>query len=272
MLTGSLPAVPARVRPHGFVPDAMTAFGSVLFDCDSTLSAIEGIDELAGGRREEIAGLTAAAMAGRIPLEEVYARRLELVRPTRDQVRALAARYVAAAIPDARETVTALLDEGIDVRIVSGGVRSAVCALARALGLGDDRVAAVDVYFDDAGAYAGFDDGSPLARTGGKRAVVERWSAGLPRPVMFVGDGATDLEVRPVVDRFVAFAGVAERPAVVRDADDVVRANSLAPVLVLALGGRAPSREASRAVFERGSALLGGATRTTPPQPARSTR
>ena len=33
-------------------------FHTVIFDCDSTLSAIEGIDELAAGRRREIAALT----------------------------------------------------------------------------------------------------------------------------------------------------------------------------------------------------------------------
>jgi phosphoserine phosphatase len=31
---------------------------AVVFDCDSTLSAIEGIDELAAGRRDEVEALT----------------------------------------------------------------------------------------------------------------------------------------------------------------------------------------------------------------------
>ena len=38
-----------------------------------------------------------------------------------------------------------------------------------------------------------------------------------------VGDGATDLEARSVLARFVCFAGVVERPAVAAAADEVVR-------------------------------------------------
>lgn len=231
-------------------------YGSVIFDCDSTLSTIEGIEELAHDHRDEIARLTEAAMRGEIALEDVYARRLDLVRPTRAQIDALGERYVQALVTDARDTIVALASEGIEVRVMSGGIRQAVLALAIALGLSQDAVAAVDVYFDASGDYAGFDQHSPLARSGGKRTVLERWLPELPRPIMLVGDGATDLEARPPADTFVAFAGVVERQAVIEAADDVVRAPSLAPVLVLALGGVAPRDLAARAVFELGRSLM----------------
>lgn len=233
----------------------MPRFRSVVFDCDSTLSAIEGIDELAIAHREEIGRLTDAAMRGEVPLEDVYGRRLALVKPTREAVDALGALYVERLVPDAREVVAALQAEGIDVRIVSGGLRPAVLAAARAVGVRDDAVEAVDVYFDSAGHYAGFDEQSPLARAGGKRVVLERWTE-LPRPVMFVGDGVTDLEARPVVDCFVAFAGVVERAAVVAAADAVVRSASLAPVLALALDERRPADAHAAALFDRGASLM----------------
>src|SRR5688572_23670859 len=219
---------------------ASTRFGSVIFDCDSTLSAIEGIEELAHAHREEIARLTEAAMRGEIPLEDVYGRRLELVRPSREQVEALGERYVRTLVTDARETVAALLAENIEVRVISGGIRQAVVPLALALGLPERAVAAVDVDFDENGDYIGFDEASPLTRSGGKRIVLEQWLPELSRPIMLVGDGATDLEARPPADRFVAFSGVIERPTVIEAADDVVRTPSLAPVLVLALGGVMP--------------------------------
>jgi len=232
-----------------------TRFGSVIFDCDSTLSAIEGIEELAHAHREEITRLTEAAMRGEVLLEDVYGRRLELVRPTRDQVNALGERYVRTMVTDARETIGALLTEGIEVRVISGGIRQAVVTLALALGLTERAVAAVDVHFDADGEYAGFDETSPLARAGGKRVVLERWLPELPRPIMLVGDGATDLEARPPADMFVAFAGVVERPIVIEAADEVVRTPSLAPVLVLALG--TPPRDPSaREVFDRGRSLM----------------
>jgi len=212
-------------------------YRTVLFDCDSTLSTLEGVDELARNH-PEVHALTEAAMRGEVPLEEVYGRRLGIVRPSRAAVEALGQRYVETMVPGARETVRALLDAGVRVRVISGGLRPAVVVLARELGIADDDVAAVDVYFSADGAYASYDASSPLARSGGKRAVVEGWLPELPRPILMVGDGATDLEVKDVVDRFVAFAGVVARPAVVAAADEVIREFSLLPLLELVFGRR----------------------------------
>jgi phosphoserine phosphatase len=229
---------------------------AVVFDCDSTLSAIEGIDELATDVRGEVEALTDAAMRGELPLEAVYGRRLELIRPTSAAVEALARRYVEAIVPDAAEVVSALGFEKIDVRIMSGGLRPAVMAVAEALGIPAGVVAAVDIRFDGSGAYAGFDTRSPLARAGGKREVMQLWRAEIGGPVMMVGDGVTDLETRPVADVFVAYAGVVHRPAVVTAADVVIHSRSLAPVVPLALGGERPRSQAVRAIYDRGMALL----------------
>jgi phosphoserine phosphatase len=231
----------------------MPKFRTVLFDCDSTLSAIEGIDELAVDCRDDVERLTDAAMRGRIPLEEVYGRRLQLVQPTRAAIEALGRQYVARLVPDAVETVAALRAAGVEVRIISGGLLPAVLEVARAVGLGESDVAAVGIAFNGDGSYSDFDAASPLARSGGKRIAVERWN--IPRPAMMVGDGNTDLEVRPVVDLFVAFAGVVERPSVVQAADVVVRANSLAPILPLALHVDELLRTPYHSTFERGAAL-----------------
>jgi len=231
-------------------------FRSVIFDCDSTLCAIEGIQVLGAAHEDEIARLTASAMQGRMPLEAVYARRLALARPARRDLEALAEQYVAALVPDAREVVRALDAEGVEVRIVSGGLRPAVLAVASVLGVPGDRVAAVDLRFGGDGSYAGFDESSPLSRSGGKRAVIAGWQPAVLRPSMLVGDGATDLEARPAVDAFVAFAGVVRRKDVVARADRVIDGPSLAPVLPLALGGAPPRTSLARAVFDRGVALL----------------
>jgi phosphoserine phosphatase len=236
----------------------MPKFRTVLLDCDSTLSAIEGIDELAVHCREDVEQLTDAAMRGRIPLEEVYGRRLELVRPTRAAIDALGRQYVARLVPDARETIAALQAAGVDVRIISGGLLPAVLAAAVAVGVSADHVAAVDISFNEDGSYAGFDGSSLLTASGGKRRAIEQWH--IDRPAMMVGDGNTDLEARPVVDMFVAFAGVVERPSVVGSADAVVRANSLAPLLPLALYVDELVQTSHRSVYDRGTALSATAT------------
>lgn len=217
-------------------PARKTAFGTVIFDCDSTLSRVEGIEELSAGQRAAVEAMTNAAMLGDLRLDEVYARRMELVRPTRSAVEVLGRRYIEGMVPDAREVVATLREAGIMVRVLSGGLLPAVRMLAAELGIDTPDVAAVSLRFDDDGTYHAFDAASPLARAGGKADVVRRWLPGLARPVMLVGDGNTDLEAKPVVDLFVAFAGVADREPVTGAADVVVRSPSLAPVVPLALG------------------------------------
>ena len=214
----------------------MPAFRTVIFDCDSTLSSIEGIEELAIGHKSEIARLTDLAMQGAVPLEDVYGRRLELIRPSRRDVERIARLYVAHLVPGAAEVVRELMARAVGVYILSGGLRPAVEVVGRYLGVPESRIGAVDLWFDEQGGYAGFDAGSPLARSGGKRQWVEA-RTDLVRPVLLIGDGATDLEARPAVDRFAAFAGVVRRESVLAGADFVIEGRTLEPVLDLALRG-----------------------------------
>lgn len=233
-------------------------FRSVIFDCDSTLADIEGIDELAGAHLDRIQALTASAMEGQIPLEEVYGRRLDIIRPTRERVDAIGELYVERLVPDARETIAALNWLGKDVRVVSGGLLPPVLAAAEALGIPKSSVAAVGIDFAPDGAYAGFDASSPLARSGGKLEVVTAWK--LAGPTLLVGDGATDLEASRGVDAFAAYMGVAFRPAIAAEADVVLEAPSLATVLALAAGREDRARLAASEwsdLLQRGDDLLG---------------
>lgn len=195
--------------------DAPPPYGTVVFDCDSTLSAIEGIDELAGERRAEIAALTERAMAGELKLEEVYGRRLALLRPTKRAIDAVGELYVARKVAHARELCAALLALDKRVVIVSGGIRGAVLTLARDLAIPERDVFAVDVFHDARGEYTGFDEHSPLATHDGKRAIVERLvSESGAGGVVCVGDGMTDLVGARAARRFVAFGGVVRRAPV----------------------------------------------------------
>ena len=96
----------------------------VIFDCDSTLSTIEGIGELAPltGHEDDVAQLTKRAMEGDVPLESVYGHRLVTANPTQEQVRAIANHYRETVVPDAKELIGALQDLGTEVFIVSGGL------------------------------------------------------------------------------------------------------------------------------------------------------
>ena len=210
-------------------------FSSVVLDVDSTLCGIEGIDLLAERRGKdfggEVAALTDRAMRGEIALDAVYGERLALVRPSRSDLIVLAANYIGQLAPGAREAVKRLRGEGRRVVLVSGGLREAILPVSAHLGIAESDVHAVSVRFTDSGSYDGYDTASPLATASGKRAVVE--ALALPRRILAVGDGATDLAIRPAVDAFAAFTGFVSREPVVASADVVI--DSFAQLVELVL-------------------------------------
>lgn len=210
-----------------------------MVDVDSTLCAIEGIDWLAARRddalRDRVARTTERAMRGEIAVEDVYAERLNAVRPSYEEIVELGRAYVDRIEPGAAESLAKLTNAGIRVVLVTGGMREAILPLAEALGLPESAVNAVSLYFGDSGEYGGFDDQSPLTRNGGKVEVVR--SLGLEGPTLGVGDGITDLELRtadpPAVDAFAAYTGVVARDAVVAGADYVIKSFDELPRIVL---------------------------------------
>jgi phosphoserine phosphatase len=207
-------------------------FDAICFDCDSTLTTLEGIDELAvrAGCVDAIAPLTAAAMDGTLSIEEVYAKRLDLIRPDRAAIAWLGERYTVELVAGAAETIAALHHLNKSVHVVSGGLLQPVAHLAACLGIPSANVHAVSVNFDTAGAYAGFDMASPLARADGKAtivcAIIAQWGA-----TALVGDGVTDLRARDGGAFVVGFGGVAARPAVIARADTFVPGPSLRDTL-----------------------------------------
>lgn len=207
-------------------------FNAVCFDCDSTLSSIEGIDELGrrAGCEAEIAELTTAAMDGCIALDGVYGRRLERLRPDRMALAWLGDRYLDTIVPGARETIDQLHRCGVAVYVLSGGIFQPIAALAAALGIQNSRVHAVEVYLDAAGGYRDFATASPLCRNDGK-AVVCREIAARHGSVAMVGDGMTDLNARSGGAFIVGYGGVVRREVMERGADVFVSTPSLTGVL-----------------------------------------
>ncbi len=207
-------------------------FEVVFFDCDSTLCAIEGIDELArlSGVADEVRALTQEAMDGRLPLDSVYGKRLDRARPGRAALEWLGARYVQALVPGAREVVTTLTTLGKAVHIVSSGIRRAVLPVAELLGIPAARVHAVEVILNAGGDYLDYDRASPLARNGGKAAVCR---AALCNGISaaLVGDGVTDLEAAAAGVYIIGFGGVVTREPVWLRADAFVPGPTLFGVL-----------------------------------------
>jgi len=193
----------------------------VLFDCDSTLSSLEGIDELAKqiGVYEQLAPLTQAAMEGKVKLDDIYKQRLELIQPDKQAIDWVAQRYVETMVSDAYVVIEKLLKANKQVHIISGGLRQAILPLAKKLNIAETNVHAVDVYFDSNETYTGSDEQSPFARSGGK-AVVSQQIIGESGKAVLIGDGVTDLEARNERIHFIGFGGIVVRDLVRRESGE----------------------------------------------------
>ena len=213
----------------------MSSLKLLIFDCDSTLSSIEGIDELARVRGPEIfkrvEEMTNDAMNGKIAVEAVFGRRLEIIRPGAADVAAVGRRYIATVEPDAIASIAAARASGWTPMIISGGFRNAIRPLADHLGI--ERIEAVDLFFDTAGNYTGYDEAYPTTRSGGKPEVIARLKRELaPTRVVMVGDGASDLETKPVVDLFVGFGRYTAREKVKRESAQFIYALAGLPAIL----------------------------------------
>ncbi len=209
------------IRGAWFFVAGVSASKLLIFDCDSTLSSIEGIDELARLRGpaifKRVEEMTNEAMDGKIAVEAVFSRRLEIIQPESSHVAQIGQRYIDTIEPDAKAVIDEARAAGWTVLIISGGFRQAIRPLADLLGI--ERVEAVDLFFDGQGRYTGFDEAYPTTRSGGKPEVVNRLKREFsPSRIVMVGDGVSDLETKPVVDVFVGFGRYMVREKVKREA------------------------------------------------------
>lgn len=251
-----------------------TSYDLIFFDCDSTLSTIEGIDELARlkGKEGRVGLLTDKAMNGELDLSEVYGKRLRAIRPTRGQLKAIEERYWETTVEDAPQVINALRALNKEVFIISGGLVDAVRGFGRRLGIASDHIRAVELEYNELSGewwrsdqpdvthnqtYLEYVEG-PLTVSSGKPAIIEELARGKHGRRLMVGDGSSDLATRNVVDLFVGYGGVVSREKVRSESPIFIESASLAPILPLAAGPSGYRRSIGtlhQPLFEKGIEL-----------------
>lgn len=229
-------------------------YDHIFFDCDSTLTAVEGIDVLAElvGKKRRVEVLTQAAMDGDLDLEEVYAKRLRAVNPTRRQIQDVRRSYKRHVVEDAARVISALQALGHEVYIISGGLAEPVQEFGIYLGVPRDHIRAVGVTYNRLSGqwwehdhygderYLQYEEGA-LTVSDGKAQIVHELLKTRRGRALLVGDGSSDLLAGRAVDLFVGYGGVVSRPRVLAEAPAFIHTRSLAPLLPLA-GGPAALR------------------------------
>lgn len=204
-------------------------FDTIIFDLDSTLVTIEGIDELARMKGVEhlIEPMTQRAMNGELSIEEAFVERLEIINPTYADVTALSELYLKAITPGAEKLIAWLHAQGKQVFVVSGGYDPAVTDFCKHLGIPPTHVFANRLHFSPTGEYLGLKANDFLWKENGKRLIIAEIQERYPGKTVSIGDGMSDLEAAEIVESFICFAGIVQRPAVMEKAQYVVTHSDL---------------------------------------------
>lgn len=223
------------------------AISAVIFDCDGTLSKIEGIDYLAeqNGAGKEVTALTEQAMGQTGLNRELYAQRLNLVKPASQQVQQLGEIYFNQRVSDSAEVIACLQKLNKTVYVISAGLFPAVKGFGEKLNIPSKNIFAVDITFDEKGQFLSFDKDSPLVNNTGKRIIMKQILEKHEQAV-YVGDGLNDLSVQDIVTRFIGYGGSFYRKNIADKCEFYINVPSLSPLLPLVL-----TREESEALSDK---------------------
>jgi len=216
----------------------MQKFGVIIFDLDSTLVKLEGLDWLAGqtGKGNRLRPLTIKSMNGELDFHQAMVVKMRAISPSYSDLVKLGKKYCDSVVKDAREVIDVLHHLGKQVWLLTGNFQPAVGILGKFLGIPDKRIICNKIIFDKNGNYIGFDDESPLAYNGGKAVMIKRLiRKHRGERIVLAGDGLTDLEAKHAVDLFIGYGGVIERNNVRSNSDFYIDSESMFPLLDLVL-------------------------------------
>ena len=213
-----------------------TPIEAVIFDCDGTLSAIEGIDELAkySKAHDEVQRLTADAMGKSGLNPELYKKRLDLICPKKEHVLALGKKYFEHRVPDISEVISIFTRLNKTVYIISAGLYPAVAHFGELLNIPTKNIFAVDISFDQQGNFTDYDNQSPLTQNQGKKIIVNQLKK-IHQEIIYVGDGLNDYVTYELVRRFIGYGGIFCRENIAQLCEYYIRDASMSALLPLVL-------------------------------------
>lgn len=191
-----------------FVPPGrrLTDFGLVVMDMDSTLLAIESIDEIADfhGIKAEVAAITQSTMRGEIGFAESLTRRAALLEGLPESALQRVYDERVQLSPGAEKMLQVMQAAGIKTMVISGGFTFFTERIKQHLGLDYAFANTLDI---ENGRLTGRVLGNIIGATG-KGEILERIrdQLGLSREqVIAIGDGANDLRMLDAAGIGIAF-------------------------------------------------------------------
>lgn len=202
-----------------------------IIDFDSTIIRHEALEELAqialqdkpdrGSIMRQLREINELGMSGELSFDQSLRQRLRLFATGRAQVAKLTMQLCEDITPSVAKNQEWFNRKAKHIYILSGGFDDYVVPVVACLGIAADHVLANAFVFDSTGQVSGYDDTRLLNKAKGK---VRQLSAlQLTHPIIVIGDGYTDYEMRAhgEADVFWAFCENVNRPSVTAHADRI---------------------------------------------------
>lgn len=204
-----------------------------IFDFDSTLVTLESLDELAriatsnledkDERMIKLEEITNLGMLGQIDFRDSLDRRLALFSPTNEDIKKVVRLLSSSISPSVWANRQWFENNSNRIYVISGGFEECILPITRVIGLKDSHVYANRFLFDKKGKFIGYDPNRLTSKRAGK--VEQTKKLHLPKPIVIIGDGYTDYEIKleGEADMFYAFTETVIRPEVVYLADKEIK-------------------------------------------------
>ena len=203
----------------------------LLADMDSTMIDQECIDELAAeaGLKEQVAGITARAMAGEIEFEGALRERVSLLKGLSTSVIDHVIKTRITLASGGRQLVQTMRANGAYTALVSGGFTAFTASISERIGFQTHRA---NTLLDQDGKLTGA-VAEPILGRQAKAETLKKLSAELglnPTEAIAVGDGANDLAMLNLAGMGVALHA---KPAVAAQADARIDHGDLTALLFI---------------------------------------
>lgn len=203
-----------------------------VFDFDSTLTSVEGLDLLAeisldnNPDKEEVVRqiqeITDLGIDGDISFSDSLRRRIALMKANKSQLTELIdllKTKLSVSVEANREFFNKHQDQ---IYVISCGFKEFIDPVVASIGITSDRVFANTFKFDDKDSIVGFDEANPLSQHNGKVNCLRE--SGIEGEIQIIGDGYSDFVMRKegVAHKFFAYTENVSRKKATDNADYVV--------------------------------------------------
>ena len=149
---------------------------AISFDCDGTLSHIEGIDHLAqlNDTHQEVHELTHEAMQQTGLSKDLYHKKARTGSSQQSTNRSFDSKYIANITPGLQEVIALFKSLNKALYILSAGNNPSVSEFGEYLGVPKKNCYAVDIFFNNNNEYIGFDAQSVLIQNQGKAIILDQ--------------------------------------------------------------------------------------------------